>query len=60
MTVDASPYTLIAELDAKGHLPADWTRHLAAVPREMFIPTRMWADSDTEYVPIDRAAEPDR
>lgn len=58
------PDALIAELDARGLLPDTWTPYVTAVPRERFIPARMWADdaddSDGGYVPVDRAAEPDR
>jgi protein-L-isoaspartate O-methyltransferase len=60
VTVAAGPDTLITELDGRGQLPADWTAHVAAVPREGFIPARAWADTDDGYVPIDRDAEPDQ
>ncbi|HWE90688.1 MAG TPA: methyltransferase domain-containing protein [Pseudonocardiaceae bacterium] len=61
MTLAIGPGALVADLDSRGLLPADWASVLGAVPRERFIPGRMWADEpETGYLPIDRGSEPDR
>lgn len=54
--------TLIDELESAGGLPADFRSVLTAVPREWFIPDRMWVREaeDGPYLALDRAAEPDR
>lgn len=54
MTV-ASSDTLVQELDSAGQLPAGFGPLLQAVPRECFIPDRVWVGRK----PLDRAAQPD-
>lgn len=54
MTV-ASIDTLVNELNSAESLPAEFSRLLHAVPRERFIPDRIWVDRK----PIDRASQPD-
>ncbi|WP_232376397.1 methyltransferase domain-containing protein [Amycolatopsis aidingensis] len=65
MTIAASDdgvRALIEELQSAGNLPADCLRALEAVPREWFIPARMWVQeiADGTYQPVDRTEEPDR
>ncbi|MGH3621929.1 MAG: rRNA adenine N-6-methyltransferase family protein [Sciscionella sp.] len=57
-TAAATPHSLAAHLDASGPVVAAIT----AVPREGFIPARMWVqDADDEpYTALDRDTEPDR
>lgn len=54
MTI-ASADTLVDKLDSAGSLPAEFGRLLQAVPRERFIPDRIWVDRK----PIDRVSQPD-
>ncbi len=54
MTI-ASTDTLVNELNSAGNLPAEFGRLLHAVPRERFIPDRIWVDQN----PIDRASQHD-
>ena len=60
----ASSATLADELHRARRLPAQWASALVAVPRERFIPDRMWVDEggydDLECVSLDRAVEPER
>ncbi|GAB3494871.1 protein-L-isoaspartate O-methyltransferase family protein [Amycolatopsis cihanbeyliensis] len=65
MTIAASDdgvRTLIAESHSAGNLPAECRSALRAVPREWFIPARMWVQEteDEPYQAVDRAVEPDR
>ncbi|SDP76145.1 Protein-L-isoaspartate O-methyltransferase [Actinopolyspora xinjiangensis] len=65
MTVAASDdgvRALIEELHSAGDLPAECRSALEAVPREWFIPARMWVQEteDEPYQPVDRAEEPAR
>ena len=55
MTI-ASADTLVNELNSAGSLPAEFSRLLRAVPRERFVPDRIWVDRK----PIDRASLPDK
>ncbi len=55
MTI-ASIDTLVSELDSAGTLPAEFGRLLHAVPRERFIPDRIWVDR----TPLDRASQPEK
>lgn len=59
-----STTTLARQLHADGKLPAEWAAAVNAVPRERFIPARMWADEgsddDIDCIPIDRDVEPQR
>lgn len=59
---DDSVRALIEELRSAGDLPAERLSMLNAVPREWFIPSRMWVQEieDGPYEPVDRATEPDR
>lgn len=50
------PSALVKELDSAGDLPAGFGSLMEAVPRERFIPGRIWVDGQ----PIDRAEEPAR
>jgi protein-L-isoaspartate(D-aspartate) O-methyltransferase len=52
----ASIDTLVNELDSAESLPAGFGRLLHAVPRELFIPDRIWIDRN----PLDRASQPDQ
>lgn len=52
---DASTDALVKELDSAGDLPAGFGSLLHAVPREWFIPDRIWV----ERKPIDRLDQPD-
>lgn len=56
MTVDA----LIRELDSAGNLPAGFGDLLRAVPRELFIPDRIWIEENGKDRPVDRQVEPER
>ncbi len=53
---------LIDELESAGNLPADFRSVLTAVPREWFIPARVWVRDieDGPYRPVDRAVAPGR
>lgn len=53
MTV-AGPDALVTELDSAGDFPAGFGPLLHAVPREWFIPDRIWVDRN----PVDRVAQP--
>ncbi len=53
MTI-ASIDTLVNELNSAGSLTAEFGRLLHAVPREWFVPDRIWVDRK----PIDRASQP--
>ncbi|MBW1603421.1 methyltransferase domain-containing protein [Streptomyces sp. JJ66] len=55
-----SPAALAGALRDAGHLTDDWADTLAAVPRETFIPDRVWVRGDDGYHPVDRATEPGR
>lgn len=59
MTVTDGVLALIDQLDSAGDLPAEFRSALQAVPREWFIPPRMWVQETEEgpYEPVDRAAE---
>lgn len=46
---------LVAELDSAGDLPAGFGPLLHAVPREWFVPERVWVNRE----PVDRAAQPE-
>jgi protein-L-isoaspartate O-methyltransferase len=50
------PSALVKELDSAGDLPAGFGPLLESVPRELFIPVRIWVGG----APIDRATEPAR
>ncbi|WP_246257780.1 methyltransferase domain-containing protein [Amycolatopsis anabasis] len=65
MTVAASDdgvRALIEELRSAGDFPAERLSLLNAVPRESFIPSRMWVQEveDGPYEPVDRATENER
>jgi protein-L-isoaspartate O-methyltransferase len=47
---------LVKELDSAGDLPAGFGPLLESVPREWFVPDRVWVDRE----PISRTQEPDR
>ncbi|WET76870.1 protein-L-isoaspartate(D-aspartate) O-methyltransferase [Amycolatopsis sp. QT-25] len=49
-----TPADLVAELDRSGELPAGLGPLLTAVPREDFIPARVWV----KRRPVDRSADP--
>lgn len=50
----ANTDALVKELDSAGELPAGFGPLLHAIPREWFIPDRIWVDRK----PIDRVAQP--
>lgn len=54
--------TLANKLHSAGNLPAECRSAFLEVPRELFIPDRMWVQEGHEgaYQPIDRAVEPER
>lgn len=52
--------SLIKELDSAGTLPAGFGDLLRTVPRELFVPDRVWIEHRGQSVPVDRQAEPDR
>ena len=54
MTITSTD-TLVNELNSAEALPAEFGQLLHAVPRERFIPDRIWVDRS----PIDRASQPD-
>ncbi|MEV6912517.1 methyltransferase domain-containing protein [Amycolatopsis sp. NPDC051071] len=65
MTVAASDdgvRPLIEELDSAGKFPAECLALLHTVPRELFIPARMWVQEvgDGPYEPVDRADDSQR
>lgn len=47
--VTAGPDALIADLAGRDQLSPDWVPPLAAVPREMFTPARMWNEAEAAY-----------
>lgn len=51
---------LVAELEAADALPASWRETFLAVPRERFIPSRIWVSDGDRDVPLDYRAHPDR
>ncbi|MGQ0777983.1 MAG: methyltransferase domain-containing protein [Pseudonocardiales bacterium] len=59
-----SEATLADQLLESDQLPAPWVSAFSAVPRERFIPDRMWVDEgeddDIACVALDRAVEPGR
>ncbi|MGH3798381.1 MAG: methyltransferase domain-containing protein [Pseudonocardiaceae bacterium] len=52
------PAQLAEELRGAGQ-PTEWLPAILAVPREVFIPDRVWVDEDG-YQPVDRATDPQR
>jgi protein-L-isoaspartate O-methyltransferase len=55
------PHALADALTAAGDYPAAWAAELDAVPREHFIPPRVWVENDEgDYQPVDRETELDR
>ncbi|OZM72214.1 protein-L-isoaspartate(D-aspartate) O-methyltransferase [Amycolatopsis antarctica] len=56
MSTEQGVRALVAALDSAGDLPAGFGPLLERVPREKFIPDRIWVDP----VPIDRATDPER
>ncbi len=55
---------MVEELTAKGELTDEWREPFLAVPRHMFIPDTVWrwdedAEDDNDFVPLDRADDPD-
>lgn len=58
MTVTAGPQALATRLDTTGAVAAA----VRAVPRELFLPDRIWVQEASEgsYEPIDRATDPQR
>jgi protein-L-isoaspartate O-methyltransferase len=51
---------LVAELEAAQALPASWREAFLAVPREQFIPARIWVSDGERDVPLDCHSHPDR
>ena len=51
---------LVAELKAAQALPVSWREAFLAVPREQFIPARIWVSEDDRDVPLDYHSHPDR
>ncbi|MGH3798354.1 MAG: methyltransferase domain-containing protein [Pseudonocardiaceae bacterium] len=51
---------LVAELDAVKALPASWRETFVAVPRERFIPARIWVSDGDRDVAVDYHSDPDR
>ncbi len=52
---------LVAVLDTAGVLPAAWRDAFLAVPRDAFLPAKIWVDDgEGEPEPIDRDTDPDR
>lgn len=52
---------LANELDPAGHLPARLSLAFQAVPRERFLPDRIWVDDhEGDDQPVDRLAQPER
>ena len=60
MTTTVSGAALAQQLHADGHLPIDWMSTFTAVPRERFIPARIWVRGDGGYHPVDRAQQPEQ
>lgn len=55
-TTEEGVRAMVAELDSAGDLPAGFGPLLERVPREQFIPDRIWVNRQ----PVDRAGEPGR
>ncbi len=61
MLKEAGPQGLASALKASGALTSDWLPTFHAVPRELFIPDRIWpgiADGTKQNPLVSRAAEP--
>lgn len=61
-TDEAGPSGLASALVAAGALTSDWLPAFEAVPRELFVPARIWpgiADGTRQNPLVDRAKDPD-